>query len=158
MEENKVIWIVPGQWNTCRLLPLTYKQRCIGPGHTLLTKNFGLKMWIVSYPSPFGPHPKKTYRYLQGFRKSEFQTSLLSYTDWLENWNFTCSKFTYDTFHKANNKGADQTAQMCRLVCSCVVRKPLTTGFLVSRRICFGCSKLTLSLWWFFCVHTTKLM
>ena len=28
------------------------------------------------------------------------------------------------------NKGADQTAQMRRLVCACVVRKPLKTGFL----------------------------
>ena len=25
--------------------------------------------------------------------------------------NFTCSNFTYDNFQKANNKGADQTAQ-----------------------------------------------
>ena len=34
------------------------------------------------------------------------------------NCNFTCSKFTYDTFRKANNKGA-----------ACVVRKPPKTGF-----------------------------
>ena len=60
----------------------------------------------------------------RGFRQSEFHTSLLSYIDYLENWNFTCSKFSYDTFQKANNKGADQTAWMCRLVCTCVVRKP----------------------------------
>ena len=26
--------------------------------------------------------------------------------------------------HKANDKGADQTARMHRLVCACVVRKP----------------------------------
>ena len=31
---------------------------------------------------------------------------------------------TYDTFHNANNKGADQTAWMRRLVCTCVVRQP----------------------------------
>ena len=37
---------------------------------------------------------------------------------------------------KANNKGADQTVQMCRLVCACVVRKPPKTGFLASRPIC----------------------
>ena len=41
---------------------------------------------------------------------------------------------------KANNKGADQTAQMRRLVCACVVPKPPKTGFLASRpkyeRVC----------------------
>ena len=42
-------------------------------------------------------------------------------------------KFRYATFQKANNKGADQTARMRRLVCACVVRKPLKTGFLASR-------------------------
>ena len=61
---------------------------------------------------------------IRGFRQSEIQTSLLSYRDQLENWNFTCSKFMYDTFQKANNKGADQSAQMRRLVCACVVHKP----------------------------------
>ena len=38
--------------------------------------------------------------------------------------------FTYDTFQKANNKGADQTARMRRLVCAFVVRNPPKTGFL----------------------------
>ena len=33
----------------------------------------------------------------------------------------------------SNNKGADQTAQMRRLVCACVVRKPPKTGFLETR-------------------------
>ena len=42
----------------------------------------------------------------------------------LENYNFTCSKVIYDTFQKANNKGADQTVQMRRVVCSFVVPKP----------------------------------
>ena len=44
-------------------------------------------------------------------------------------------KFMYDTFQKANNKGADQTALMRRLVCACVSRKPQKTGFLASRPI-----------------------
>ena len=35
----------------------------------------------------------------------------------------------YDTFQKANNKGADQTARMPRVVCVFVVRKPPKTGF-----------------------------
>ena len=47
--------------------------------------------------------------------------------------NFTCSKLIYDTFRKANNKDADQTARMRRLVCACVVRQPLKTGFLAWR-------------------------
>ena len=36
---------------------------------------------------------------------------------------------TYGTFQKANNKGADQTARMRRLVWACVVRKHPKTGF-----------------------------
>ena len=40
--------------------------------------------------------------------------------------------FRYDTFQNANNKGADQTAQMRRLVYAFVVRKHPKTGF--SRR------------------------
>ena len=52
-----------------------------------------------------GPRREKTC--LRGFRQSEIQTSLLSYRDLLENWNFTSTKITYDTFKKANNKGAD---------------------------------------------------
>ena len=39
----------------------------------------------------------------------------------------------YDTFQIENNKGADQTAWIGRLVCACVVRKPPKTGFLESR-------------------------
>ena len=38
-----------------------------------------------------------------------------------------------DTFQKANNKGADQTVRMRRLVCAFAVRKPPKTGFLTSR-------------------------
>ena len=38
----------------------------------------------------------------------------------------------YNTFQQANNKGADQTAQMCRLVCTFVVSNPSKTGFLAS--------------------------
>ena len=34
-----------------------------------------------------------------------------------------------------NNNAADQTAGMCRLVCTCVVRKPPKTSFLVLRHI-----------------------
>ena len=69
-----------------------------------------------------GPRREKTC--LRCFRQSEFQTGLLSYRDYLENLNFTCSKVKNGSFQKANNKSADQTARMRRLVCACVVRKP----------------------------------
>ena len=36
--------------------------------------------------------------------------------------------FIYNTFQKANNKGADQTARMRRLICTLVVRQPPKTG------------------------------
>ena len=37
---------------------------------------------------------------------------------------------------KANNKGADQTARMRRLVCVFIVHKSSKTGFLALRAIC----------------------
>ena len=37
--------------------------------------------------------------------------------------------YGYFTFQIGNNKGADQTAQMCRLVCALVVRKQQSQGF-----------------------------
>ena len=85
----------------------------------------------------YGPRREKTC--LRGFRHSEIQTSLPSYRDALENRNFTRGKFTYETYQKANNKGADQSARMRRLVCVCVVRKPPKTGFLALRPIWFVC-------------------
>ena len=75
----------------------------------------------------YGPRHDETC--LGVFWKSKAQTSLLSYTDYLETWNFACSKPRYDIFQKANNKGADQTARMGRLVCAFVVRKPPKTSF-----------------------------
>ena len=41
----------------------------------------------------------------------------------------------YDTLQKVNNKGADQTARMRRLVCAFVVGIPPKTGFLASQPI-----------------------
>ena len=38
--------------------------------------------------------------------------------------------FTYDTYQKVNNKGADQSVQMRRLVCAFVVRKARRQVFL----------------------------
>ena len=72
-----------------------------------------------------GPRREKTC--LRGFRQSEYLTSLLGYSEMLENGKFACSSFRYDTFQQANNKGAGQTARMRRLVCSFVVPNPTPT-------------------------------
>ena len=61
---------------------------------------------------------------LRGFLLSEIQTSLLSSRDQLENCNFACIQLWYGTFHKANNKGADHTARMRRLVCALLFTYP----------------------------------
>ena len=78
----------------------------------------------------YGPRCKKTC--LWGFRQSEFQTSLLSFWNWNYTCTCTCSKFTYHTFQKVNNEGADQTAPMWGLVFAFVVWKPRRQVF--SRR------------------------
>ena len=77
--------------------------------------------------------PRREKTCLRGVRQREFQTSLPCYRYELENRNFNNSKLRYDAFQTANNKGADQTARMRRLVCDFVVRKPRKTGFLTSR-------------------------
>ena len=69
------------------------------------------------------------------FWQKEIKTSLLSYRDWQKNWNFVPSRSRYDTVQYMNNKGADQTVRMRRLVCTFVVRKPPKIGFLVLRPI-----------------------
>ena len=56
----------------------------------------------------------------------------LSNRDKLEYRNFSRSKSRYDTFQKTNNKSADQTARMRRLVCVFVIAKPRRRSF--SRR------------------------
>ena len=54
-------------------------------------------------------------------RKTHPHSSQLQWLD--RRWNLTCSKFyKYDTFQRANKKGADQTARVRRLVCAYVVR------------------------------------
>ena len=113
-----------------------------------LTRETPPKQALMDHQT-YGPRREKTC--LRGIRESEFQTSLVSYRDQLEDWNFTSSKFTYDTFQNANNRGADQTARMRRLVCACVVRKPPKTGFLASRPNCIPVYKSP------FCRHTSLL-
>ena len=59
---------------------------------------------------------------LRGFRPSKTQSSLLSYRDQLESWSFGFSKYRYYTIYVVNNKGADPTVRMRRLICAFVVR------------------------------------
>ena len=46
-------------------------------------------------------------------------------------------KYRCDTFQLANNKGADQTVRMSRLVCAFVVHKAPKTGFLATKSILY---------------------
>ena len=48
-------------------------------------------------------------------------------------------------FQKGNNKGADQTVRMHRLVCACVVPNPRKTGYLAKRPI-FCCLLISFKL------------
>ena len=61
---------------------------------------------------------------LWGFRQSKTQTSLLSYSDLLENWNPSEASLDMILSKKGNNKDTDLSAQIRRLVCAFVVRKP----------------------------------
>ena len=45
--------------------------------------------------------------------QSWIQTSLLSCRDWLENWNFACSKFRYDTSKNANKNRHWSVCALC---------------------------------------------
>ena len=56
-------------------------------------------------------------------QESKSQTGLQSYRNELESWNFGISKYRYYTIQAANNKGAYQTAQMCRLIWGFIVRQ-----------------------------------
>ena len=76
--------------------------------------------------------PRRKKPCLRGFRQSNTKISLLSYRDLVENWSFAWSKFNYDTFQKATNNGADQTAGWSAPL---LFRKFLKTGFLATRPI-----------------------
>ena len=65
------------------------------------------------------PHNEK--KPVFGLRPGKTQTRLLSYRGLLESWYFGLSKYIYCTISAVNNKGTDQTACMCRLICLFVV-------------------------------------
>ena len=90
---------------------------------------------MFTFSKAYGPLRDKTR--IRGLRQSETQTSPTSYWDQPEYLNLAHSKLRYHSFYETNNKGADQSARMCRLVCALVARKPPKTGFLTSRpRFC----------------------
>ena len=64
---------------------------------------------VVLMQFKIGPQLDKTC--LLGVWQREMQTSLLSYSYRyeLENWNFTCIKYRYVTFQKANYRSADMS-------------------------------------------------
>ena len=84
-----------------------------------------LHMDLVARKPVFGVSDKASF-------KSVFSATETS-------WNVEISPVAslYNTFQNANNKGAEQTARMRRLVRACVVGKPPKTGFLMSRPIQF---------------------
>ena len=82
-------------------------------------------MGLVARKPAFGVSHKASFKPVSSATETSLKIEIL-----------ICSKFSYDTFNKANNKGADQTAWMRRLVCACVVRKPPKTGFLALRPTC----------------------
>ena len=85
---------------------------------------------ICSLETIIGPRSNKTC--LQGFQQSETQTSLLSYRDHVENWNFTCSNFLHMILYQMRITKALSDCADAMLVCACVVRKPPKTWFLAS--------------------------
>ena len=59
---------------------------------------------------------------------------------------FAYNRLRFDTFQKANNKGADQSAGICRAVCAAVIRKPRRQ--VLSRRCLYGDKATAKSLIW----------
>ena len=68
---------------------------------------------------------------LHGVCPRKIQTSMPSYRGRPEYWNFACSKWSHHAFQKAKNKGADQTAQLRRLVCAFIIRLQQRQVFLL---------------------------
>ena len=78
-------------------------------------------MGLVARKPVFGVSEKANFKPVSSATETSYK-----------NQNLACSKFRDDTFQNANNKGADQSARMRRLVWVFVVRKQPKTVF--SRR------------------------
>ena len=77
---------------------------------------------VLSVPIQYTYEPRHEKICLRGLRPGKTQTGLLSWWDQPGSSNFGYSKKRYYTIDAANNKGADQTARMRRLICAFVVR------------------------------------
>ena len=93
---------------------------------------------ILSVCSPFMDMSHAMRQCVFGsLRPGKTQTDLLSYRDQLESWNFGYINWRHHSVLAANNKGADQTARMRRLICAFVVRIWHKTHFLMAWLIFF---------------------
>ena len=78
------------------------------------------RLWVSITALLCEPRHDKTC--LREFPTSQTQTGLRIHRSWLESWNFGYRIKRYYTIYGANNKDADQTARMRRLICAFVVR------------------------------------
>ena len=76
---------------------------------------------LFSSRCPLIIEPRHEKTCLWGWRPGKTQTGLFSSRDQLGSWNIEFRKKRYYTIKAANNKGADQTAWMRRLICTFVV-------------------------------------
>ena len=98
---------------------------CVFLSHLVSRACCGIRLYrflIIAFSSTLLIEPRHEKTCIRGLRPGKTQTGLLSYRDQLESWNFGFSKYRYCTIQVANNKGADQTALMRRLICAFVVR------------------------------------
>ena len=77
--------------------------------------------------------PRREKIRFQGFRPSNTKTSLLSELDKLQYSSFTCICSSLCTFQRANNKDADQTVRIRRLVSDFVVPMQQTQVLFVTK-------------------------
>ena len=79
-------------------------------------------------------------------RPGKTQTDLFSYRHQLESWNFGYINKRYHSVLAANNKGADQSARMRRLICAFVVRRLHKTHFLMAWLMSFHRGSFTVQI------------
>ena len=120
LEEGADICKRPFLWDGISPVSIDCWKRWANTGPSSVASSFRTLGWSSSGPKACLDSIEKTC--LRGLRPSKTQTGLLSYRDQLGFWNFGFSKQRYYTIQAANNKGADRTAWMRRLICAFVVR------------------------------------
>ena len=107
---------------------LSLKGGCVDSSESTLAKMpHCWKSYVVAQiqcTSYIGPRREKSC--LWGWQSGKAQTDELEYR------NSACTKFRYHSLQRVYNKGADQTARMCRLVSVFVAK----SGFLAARPVC----------------------